>query len=117
VTNPIWSVHKGESWTNFYAFPQGRSSPALRVVEETTDPLEFMEQYGGVPVSHTRRIYREYRDRVHAIPTRRSTTNHPVTLAVDPSAGAAPYAVLAIQDYGGPHPLVRRVLSGWSNHR
>jgi hypothetical protein len=70
------------------------------VVEETTDPLEFMEQYGGVPVSHVRRIYREYRDRVHVLPTLTFDPNHAVILAVDPSAGAAPYAVAAIQDYG-----------------
>jgi hypothetical protein len=96
----IWSIHKGTSWTNFYSFPQGRNTPSLKVVEETTDALEFMEQYGGVPVSHVRRIYREYRDRVHVLPTLTFDPNHAVILAVDPSAGAAPYAVSAIQDYG-----------------
>src|SRR6185295_10212331 len=96
----IWSVHKGESWTNFYSFPQGRQTPSLRVVEETTDPLDFMEQYGGVPISHVRRIYREYREKVHKVDNLPFDPNHPVILAVDPSAGAAPYAVAAIQDYG-----------------
>jgi hypothetical protein len=47
----IWSIHKGTSWTNFYSYPQGRNTPSLKVVEETTDPWSSWSSMGatGLP--------------------------------------------------------------------
>lgn len=94
-----WAYFHARSWENFFAFPQGRRSRTILLFERSMSARDFLEQFGAVPQSRGKRIYPQYKRPVHEgdYPYQ---PGHPVVLAVDPSGGAAEYAVVAIQDYG-----------------
>jgi hypothetical protein len=100
----VWEAFSGRTSENFYIAPQGDRSPALIEAKRTTEPLDYLEQYGGIPAHAKYLVYPEWKERVHTarIPF---DPGHPVILAGDPSAGANEYAMVAIQDY----PELRRV--------
>lgn len=88
-----------ESWHNVYEFPQGRTDPKILFMERTMPYAAFQEQICAQPQSSTSIIYKEFKEEIHA-------RNCPfdsdmeVQLSIDPSTGANPYAVIALQDYG-----------------
>lgn len=97
-----WAFFEDSSWdVNFYMYPQGRRSPAIRAAEAemADDPGGFLEEFGSIPSPNQRRIYPQHRDAVHVglYPYQRGW---PVHLCIDPSSGANPYAVGVIQDFG-----------------
>ena len=97
----VWAGFRGPSWENFYMFPQGRKSATLKQIEgEYVDPREFLRRYGALPTGSAERVFPEYRQRVHVDSRVTYDDSRPVFLAIDPSAGASPYAVLVVQDYG-----------------
>lgn len=95
-----WDVFQDPSWeTNFYLFPQGRSSPAIRDAErEINDPVAFLEQFGAIPSRNRTRVFPEFRERVH-VGDYPFNPNHPVIVGADPSGGANQYGILVVQDY------------------
>lgn len=93
-----WEAFHGESWDNFYAFPQGRKSPAIMEEARSMDPQDFLEQFGAVPMHQRHLVYREFKTPVH-VGDYPFNPKHPVYLAGDPSGGANEYAVAALQDY------------------
>lgn len=95
-----WAVFIGESWHNFYQFPQGRDTPTIRQLERDTPPDDFLEQFGAVPQHAKNLIYPEFHERVHVNGNIRFDPDHPVELAIDPSSGANQYAIAVLQDYG-----------------
>ncbi len=94
-----WSVFTAPSWENFFEFPQGRKSPKIVRQEKITPPLEFLEWYGAIPSRRRGLVFPEFKEKVH-VGGFLFNPEHPVKLAVDPSGGANPYAVLVLQDYG-----------------
>ena len=97
-----WEFFESIQWEdNFYAFPQGRQSPAIQAAERESseDMASFLEEYGNIPTGTRRAVYPQYRDAVHAgeYPYK---PGHPVMLTIDPSAGANEYAVGVVQDFG-----------------
>lgn len=98
-----WELFKDASYdVNFYAFPQGEQTPALIQAAKEMDPVDYLEQFGAIPATSRDRVFPEFKDRVHVGDGDAYDYNPilPVTLACDPSGGANPYCVLAIQDYG-----------------
>lgn len=93
-----WEAFHGESWDNFYAFPQGRKSPAILEEARSMDPQDFLEQFGAIPMHQRHLVYREFKSPVH-LGDYPFNPKHPVRLAVDPSGGANEYAVAVLQDY------------------
>lgn len=94
-----WEVFYGETWLNFYQFPQGRDSPAIKHEEKWLPTAEFLEQYGARPMAQKNLIFPEFHEAVHVKPCPFDEEME-VHLAVDPTGGANQYAVAAIQDYG-----------------
>lgn len=97
---PLWDVFQDPSWeVNFYMFPQGKQSQTLLELQMSMTPKNFQEQFGGEFMGSRDRVFPEFMETVHTgyYPF---NPDHPVRLAVDPSGGANPYAIAAIQDYG-----------------
>lgn len=95
-----WEVFEAASYdVNFFVFPKGQQTEALVDARKEMDPLEFLEQFGAIPNRGKGRVYSTFKERVH-VGRYDFNPNLPVYLCADPSGGAAPYAVLAIQDYG-----------------
>lgn len=94
-----WREFSFGSWWNVYEFPGGRTDPKILLMERTMTYAAFQEQICAQPQSSSSIIYKEFREEIHA-------RNCPfdsdmeVHLSIDPSTGANPYAVIAIQDYG-----------------
>lgn len=100
--NHAWKVFLLESYHNFYVHPLGRNSPALQQAQiDCDDPMEYLEQYCAIPRRGRNLVYPQYRDNVHALdgPDVQFDPGRPVYVAGDPSGGANPYAVCAIQQY------------------
>jgi hypothetical protein len=94
-----WELFQDASYDiNFYAFPQGRETPALQQAAKEMEAYEFLEQFGGIPASARERVFPEFKERVHVTDVEYNP-DLPVILAVDPSGGSNPYAILAIQEY------------------
>lgn len=101
-TQAVWAMFKDASYdVNFYAFPQGEQTPALVQAAREMDPLDYLEQFGAIPATSRDRVFPEFKERVHVGdgPGYEYNPALPVILTVDPSGGANPYAILAIQDY------------------
>lgn len=94
-----WEMFTGPSWENFFEFPQGRADPKVTEMEKEQSPLDFLEQFGAIPARAKERVYPEFKENVH-VGKYAYKPGHPVKAAADPSGGANPYAVLAIQDFG-----------------
>lgn len=101
-TAAAWELFQDASYdVNFYAFPQGEKTPALIQAAKEMDPIDYLEQFGAIPATSRDRVFPEFKDRVHAGegPGFEYNPLLPVVLVVDPSGGANPYCILAIQDY------------------
>ena len=98
-TNAAWEMFQDASYDiNFYAFPQGRQTPALVQAAKEMEPHEFLEQFGGIPASARERVFPEFKEKVHVTDVDYNP-DLPVILSVDPSGGSNAYAILAIQEY------------------
>ena len=98
-TEAAWEMFQDASYEiNFYAFPQGRQTPALQQAAREMEPYEFLEQFGGIPAAARERVFPEFKERVH-VTNVEYNADLPVILAVDPSGGSNAYCVLAIQEY------------------
>lgn len=95
--DPEWGLFSGVTWDNFFAFPQGERTPAIVHAKKTTPPLDFLEQYGAIPQRGGNLVYPQFKARVHVIECP-FNPRWPVTIAVDPSKGANPYAVAVLQE-------------------
>jgi hypothetical protein len=105
-TEASWELFQDASYDiNFFAFPQGRHTPALVQAQKEMDPIEFLEQFGGIPASARERVFPEFKEKVH-VGDCPFNPELPVTLAVDPSGGSNPYAVLVIQTYPDHHEVI-----------
>lgn len=99
-TAASWELFKDASYdVNFYVFPQGEKTPALMDAAKEMDPVEYLEQFGAIPATSRDRVFPEFKDKVHII-EQEYNDQLPVHLVADPSGGANPYCILAIQDYG-----------------
>lgn len=97
---PEWEMFQAASYeVNFYAFPQGIHTKSLVDAKKEMPVIDFMEQFGAKVAGSRERVYPEFKERVH-VGHFAYNPDHPVRLAADPSSGANPYAILAIQDYG-----------------
>lgn len=97
--DPDWAAFVLASWFNFFVHPRGRRSPALLTAERNAnEPGDFLEQYGAVPQRTKHQVYPQYRDTVHLDHQPFDRTRE-VFLCGDPSAGANPYALGAMQKY------------------
>ena len=98
---PAWEFFRDETWNNFFVYPGGYEDVNIRAAREELklSPREFLEQFGAIPSGVKGRVFGEFKERVHVgyFPFRPDLD---VTLVVDPSSGAAPYAVGAIQTDG-----------------
>jgi len=95
----LWTEFTFGSWHNVFEFPGGRTDPSILQMERTMSYAAFQEQICAQPQSSSSIIYKEFNEQVHA----RNCpfdSDLPVYLSIDPSTGANPYGVLAIQDYG-----------------
>lgn len=102
-TEAAWELFQDASYdVNFYAFPQGEKTPALIQAAKEMDPIDYLEQFGAIPATSRDRVFPEFKEKVHAGegPGFEYNPLLPVILTVDPSGGANPYAILALQDYG-----------------
>jgi hypothetical protein len=98
-TEAAWELFQDASYdVNFYAFPQGRETPALAQARKEMEPHEFLEQFGGIPASARERVFPEFKEKVHVSDVEYNP-DLPVILACDPSGGSNAYAILAIQEY------------------
>ncbi len=96
---PQWELFQGASYeVNFYAFPQGIHTQSLMDARKETPIVDFLEQYGAQAAGSRGRVYREFVEQVHC-GNYPFNPELPVQLAIDPSSGANPYAIAAIQDY------------------
>lgn len=95
-----WEIFTGASYDlNFFAFPKGIKTPALIQAQKEMPKLEFLEQFGAIPLGVRDRVWPEFRSRVH-VGRYGFDAARPIILSADPSGGGSPYAVVAIQDYG-----------------
>jgi hypothetical protein len=87
------------SWLNKFIYPLGREDPEILRLEQIYQMVEgmFEERCGAVPVPPSTLIFREFRHTIHQSPMILFNSKLPVYLAVDPSSGGDPYAVLACQ--------------------
>lgn len=100
--DPNWVAFDAPSWINFYRFPQGRQSQAIRDAERehARDPAAFLAIYGGKPTGERDRIFYCYKPSVHLHDDVDFNPWQPVICVADPSGGINEYAVLVFQDYG-----------------
>ncbi len=97
---PDWELFQGASYDlNFYAFPKGIDSDALVAARKQMPVVDFREQFGASVAGARERVFPEFKERVH-VGNYPFNPTKPVRLCCDPSSGANPYAVLAVQDYG-----------------
>jgi hypothetical protein len=94
------------SWSNTLIYPGGRQDPEILRLESLYQRVEgyFEERLGAEPLPPAYLVFREFAAYWHVAPVRFDPTL-PVYIAVDPSAGTNPYAVLACQF---------KVDNGWS---
>jgi hypothetical protein len=87
------------TWANRHIYPGGREDPEILRLEKLYAPIEgmFEERLGARPVPPVWLVFREFRYSIHVGPEARYDSNLPVYLAIDPSAGGNPYAVVACQ--------------------
>ena len=94
------------SWLNYFIYPGGRDDPEIKRMEAIYSRVEgmFEERCGAIPVPPSTLVFREYRSTIHQNPNIHYDPRLPVFLAVDPSSGGDPYAVLACQFPPYPYP-------------
>lgn len=98
------------SWSNLVIYPGGRNDPEIVRLETLYSRVEglFDERCGAVPVPPATLVFREFRHTVHIRSDIHFNPRLPVYLAIDPSSGGDPYAVLACQfetcEYPDPVP-------------
>jgi len=98
------------TWSNTLVFPGGREDPEILRMERIYSrvPGWFEERLGATPVPPSNLVFRDFRSSVHVGDGAKFRTNLPVYLAIDPSDGSNPYAVLACQFIPhvreAPHP-------------
>lgn len=104
--NPAWAFFALESYYNFFVHPRGKKSPALLQAQlDCADPAEYLEQYCAVPRRGRNLVFPQFREKVHVdrtlAPAARAhfDRGRPVYVTGDPSGGANPYAIYAIQQY------------------
>lgn len=87
------------SWSNMSIYPLGREDPEILRLEKLYQRVEglFEERIGASPVPSSTLVFREFRTSIHVNPAIRYNPALPVYLAIDPSAGTNPYAVLFCQ--------------------
>lgn len=99
-TGSDWETFQGATYdVNFFVAPQGINTPSIIQARREMDPQNFLEQFGAVPAGAKERVYPEFKERVH-VGNYPFNPDHPVILAVDPSGGSNPYAIIPVQDYG-----------------
>ena len=93
------------SWGNHYVYPEGRQDPEILRLEALYSQVEglFDERCGATPVPPVGLVFREFRATVHVTEHAIFNPDLPVYLAVDPSSGGNPYAVLAVQFHPRAH--------------
>jgi hypothetical protein len=93
------------SWSNTIIYPGGRNDPEILRLERIYQKVEglFDERCGAIPVPPASLVFREFRNTIHVRPDAVFDPTLPVYLAVDPSSGGDPYAVLAVQFSDYPH--------------
>jgi len=87
------------SWSNSAIYPGGREDPEILRLERLYQRVEglFEERIGANPVPSSTLVFREFRQSVHVNPKIVYDSRYPVYLAIDPSSGTNPYAVLFCQ--------------------
>jgi hypothetical protein len=92
------------TWSNLAIFPGGREDPEILRLERLYSSVEgmFEERCGAVPVPSVLLVFRSFRNTVHVNSNIVFNPDLPVYLAIDPSSGGDPYAVLAVQFYDRP---------------
>lgn len=106
------------SWDNTFVYPGGRNDPEILSLERAYRRVEglFDERVAAVPIPPVGLVFREVRKSVHVSDSVRFNKELPVYLAVDPSDGAAPYAVGAYQFFPCKCKLPHtedRIEQGW----
>lgn len=91
------------SWSNTAIYPRGRNDPEILRLEQLYESVEglFEERIGAQPVPSPFLVFREFRHYIHVTEDAKYDPQKDVYLAIDPSAGTNPYAVLACQFH--PH--------------
>ena len=87
------------SWGNTIVYPGGFNDPEIQSLFNIYKrvPGLFEERIAAIPVAPRGLVFREFKRLVHVRPEVNFNPELPVYLAVDPSAGGNPYAVLACQ--------------------
>lgn len=87
------------SWTNTIVFPDGRNDQEIQRLYRVYSkvPGMFEERVAGVPLPSRALVFREFTPVQHTSETATYKPNVPVYIAVDPSDGGHPYALLACQ--------------------
>lgn len=99
-TESEWDAFQDATYdVNFFLAPQGINSPSIIRARREMTPENFLEQYGAIPAGAKSRVFPEFKEHVH-VGDYPYNPDHPVILAVDPSGGSNPYAIVPIQDYG-----------------
>lgn len=100
--DPNWEAFDAPSWVNFYRFPQGRQSQAIRDAERehARDPSAFLSIYGGKPTGERDKIFYAFKSVIHLQDDVDFNPWQPVICVADPSGGINEYGVLVFQDYG-----------------
>jgi hypothetical protein len=83
------------TWANLSKFPQGRDSPAIIMLANTTSVQRFQERYGGRPAPPRSVVFSEFRVPLHVDHELVPDPNLPTYVAIDP--GGQVYAVLFVQ--------------------
>lgn len=107
--NPIGGKsYSMPAWSNTIIYPGGREDPEIKRLEAiyARVPGLFDERLGAVPVPPAFLVFRDFRFGVHVRDDVKFDPQLPVYLAIDPSSGTNPYAVLACQfeEDTAPHP-------------
>jgi len=94
-----WEMFQDASYDiNFYAFPQGRQTPALLQASKEMEAYEFLEQFGGIPAASRDKVFPQFKEKVHVTDVEYNS-DLPLIFAVDPSGGSNAYCVLILQEY------------------
>ncbi len=92
-----WAFFRFESYHNPYAFPLGADDPEWQRIRRSTDSHTFLQEYCAVPLPPRSLVYPEFDAFAHVLPGL-WLPERPVHLAIDPSVGNNPYAVVVIQE-------------------
>jgi hypothetical protein len=87
-----WEGFQGATWENFFKFPLGRRSQAIRDAEKESTAAEVAAIYGARPSGELHRVLHQFKERVHVRPVLYDDT-HPIVCVADPSGGINEYAV------------------------